>query len=245
VTGNLDLARMGTVYYLQTKQQYPEIEALVEMESSQKAAVFFTRTHAGIRTLGDLRGKRVAFGDATSSVTFWGQAKLADEGMTGSDLAEYTFLNSRSEFIEEAHELGVAAALKRKRWLHSTADVIEGVVSGRFDAGVTTENGYSKHQHRGLVRIPGSEFLRRPSPWVARGNLPADLARDLVAVFTEIRNIEFLLLLPDRPSGFSPITEATHAQEREAMDRIERLFPISSPPLNEPFKPTPKKVPTQ
>ena len=77
VDGHLDIARMGTVYYLRTKQQHPGIHALVEMESAAKMAVFFTRTNTGIKSLTELKGRRMAFGDPASSVTFWGQAKLA------------------------------------------------------------------------------------------------------------------------------------------------------------------------
>lgn len=227
VSSNLDLARMGTVYYLKTKQQHPGIQALVEMEAGPKSALFFTRTNSGIQSLSDLKGRRVAFGDPTSSVTFWGQAKLADAGVIGRDLEKYVFLDSRSEFIEEAHELGPEAALKRRQWwLHSTVDVIEEVLSGRYDAGMTTEQGLAKHQHRGLVRISGSEFERRPSPWVAREGLPADLVQDFVSVITGLEGEGFMLLLPNRPSGFNPVTESTYARERASMHRLESLFPI-------------------
>lgn len=239
VTSNLDLARMGTVYYLKTKQQFPGIQALVEMEAGPKSALFFTRSNSGIQSLSALKGRRVAFGDPTSSVTFWGEAKLADAGVIGRDLEKYIFLDSRSEFIEEAHELGPEAAIKRRRWwLHSTADVIEEVVSGQYDAGMTTEQGLAKHQHRGLVRIPGSEFERRPSPWVAREGLPADLVRDFVSVITGLENEGFMLLLPNRPSGFNAVTEATYARERDSMQRLESLFPIPRSLPTTPSRPT-------
>lgn len=226
VEGQLDLARMGTVYYLQTKQQHPGIQALVEMESAAKTAVFFTRTNSGIESLADLKGRRMAFGDPASSVTFWGQAKMAQAGLAGRELSHYTFFDSRTEFIEEVHALGLAAVTNRIKWLHSTVDVIEEVLAGRFDAGVTTERGFAKHQSRGLVRIPGSEFDRRPSPWVARPNLPADLTRDIVEIMTSLRDESFMQTLPDSPTGFKRITEDSHAPERDAMRKIEELFPI-------------------
>jgi ABC-type phosphate/phosphonate transport system substrate-binding protein len=226
VEGQLDLARMGTVYYLRTKKQHPEIQALVELESAGKTAVFFTRTNSGIKSLADLKGRRMAFGDPSSSVTFWGQAKLAQAGITGRELSDYTFFDSRTEFIEEVHALGLTAVTNRIKWLHSTVDVIEEVLAGRFDAGVTTERGFAKHQSRGLVRISGSEFDRRPSPWVARPDLPPDLVRDLMEVMTSLRDESFLQILPDSPTGFKRITEDTHAPERDAMRKIEELFPI-------------------
>jgi len=226
VTNGLDLARMGPVYYLRTKQQHPGIQALVTMEVPAKTALFFTRTNTGIQSLAGLKGRRVAFGDHSAGITFGGLLKLTDSGLAGKDLAEYVFIDSRTEFIEEIQELGYEAALKRRTWLHSTADVIEEVVNGRYDAGVTTLRAFEKNRRRGLVEIPGSQFERTPSDWVARENLPSDVARDFIEVLTAFHNEPSLLQLPDRPSGFIVVTEPSHAPQRKAMPRVEELFPI-------------------
>jgi ABC-type phosphate/phosphonate transport system substrate-binding protein len=223
--GEIDFARMGTIYYLQTKAQHPGIEALVEAAYPAKSAIFFTHTNRAIHTLAALKGQSVAFGDNLSGITFWGLVKLAEAGVTGKDLREYVFLDSRSEFIEEVHALGYQATTNRWGWLHSTADVIESVLKDSYVAGVTTERGFEKNRHRGLVRIPDSAFDRRPSPWVARENLSADLARDFIEIMTSLQEQEILSQLPDHPAGFRAITEMSHAPERAAMPRIEKLFP--------------------
>jgi hypothetical protein len=176
--------------------------------------------------LADLKGRSVAFGDQVSGITFSSQVKLVEAGLTGRDLKEYAFLDSRSEFIEEVHELGYEAALKRWGWLHSTADVIEDVINGRYDAGATSLRGLQRSRERGLIEIPGSEFERTFNPWVAGVKLPDDVARDLTAVLTAIRNEDFLLIVPGRPSGFTAITEQSHAAERAMMKRIKGAFPI-------------------
>ena len=228
VNGELDLARMGSYLLLQIRDEYPGVRALVVPEGSAKMGTFFTRAGTGIKTLADLKGRRLAFGDSVSGLTFKAQAKLADAGLSGRDLGGYVFLDSRSEFIEEVHELGYDAALKRRLWLHSTADVIEDVLEGRYDAGVTTRRGFEKHQHRGLVQIPGSEFERNPNPWVARDNLPADFAHDFVEVMTALQGEAFLLQLPDRPTGFRVVSESRDTERREVMRRIEGLFPTTA-----------------
>jgi ABC-type phosphate/phosphonate transport system substrate-binding protein len=242
LTNGVDFARMGDIYFLKTQEKHPGFEALVRAETRMKTAVFFTRTNTGIQKLLDLKERSLAFGDAVSGITFWGQVKLADAGVTGQDLKEYVFLDSRSEFIEEVHELGYNAALHRRGWLHSTADVIEDVVNGRYDAGVTSLRGFEKHKHRGLVQIVGSEFERTPSPWVAGKNLPAEVARDFIEVLTTLRNEAFLLVVPGRPSGFSRVTELSFAEGREAIKRIEGLFPIL-PATSSDFSPPIAKKP--
>ncbi len=231
LTNGVHFARLGVFYYLQTKEKHPGLRALVEAETRTKTAIFFTRTNSGIRTLADLKGRRVAFGDPVSGITFAGQIKLADAGLSGRDLKEYAFLDSRSEFIEEVHELGYEAALKRRGWLHSSADVIEDVLNGRYDAGVTSLRGLQQNTSRGLIEIPRSEFERTLNPWVAGSKLPADAARDLIAILTAIpADEDFLMIVPGRPSGFSAITDESHAPERAAMRRIEGLFPV--PPMS-------------
>lgn len=229
LTNGVHFARMGDIYYLRTKENHPDLEALVVPKLRLKTAVFFTRTNSGIVKLADLKGRRLAFGDSVSGITFWGQAKLAEAGITGADLKEYVCLESRSEFIEEVHELGYHAAVQRRGWLHSTADVIEEVVQGRYDAGVTSLRGFENHKSRGLVQIQGSQFERSLNPWVAGRQLPRDLAEDLTAVLTELEDAPFLLVVPGRPSGFDRATESSFAQARLAMNRIYGAFPLVDP----------------
>jgi ABC-type phosphate/phosphonate transport system substrate-binding protein len=227
LTNGIHFARMGVYYFLQTQEKHPGLRALVEAETRLKTAVFFTRTNSGIQALADLKGRSLAFGDPVSGITFAGQIKLVDAGLRGTDLKGYTFIDSRSEFIDEVHELGYEAAVKRRGWLHSSADVIEEVISGRFDAGVTSLRGFEQNKSRGLAMIPGSEFERTLNPWVAGDKLPADLARDLIEILTSIREDDFLLMVPGRPSSFKAITEESHAPERKAMERIEGIFPAA------------------
>ncbi|HUR45819.1 MAG TPA: serine/threonine-protein kinase, partial [Candidatus Saccharimonadales bacterium] len=224
VDGEIDFARMGTFYYLQTKEKHPEILPLVEPDSMAKMATFFARADSGIKTLADLKGRSLVFGDGLSSITVGGQLKLLDAGLAGKDLGEYAFLDSRSEFNEEIHDFGYEAAVQLLGWLHSTADVIEDVLKGRYVAGATTDRGFEKHKHRGLIRISGSGFERRPSPWVGRGNLPSDVARDFVEIMIGLHEPAILLQLPDRPSGFKAIDESSHSPERASVLRLKGLY---------------------
>jgi len=226
----LDFARMGPFVYLQAKQQHPGIQALVQMDSPARQATFFTRSNATIRAMADLKGRSIAFGDWTEDITVWAQDKLKSAGLSGQDLGKYTSFDSRSEFITEVQELGYQAAVRRRQWLHNTADVIEAVLDGRFDAGMTTMRGFDANRLRdgGLVQIPGSEFYLNQSPWVGREGLPGDLKRDFIEVLTSLSGDVALTQLPGKPTGFKPVSEATHAPERAALQRTEGLFPVPS-----------------
>lgn len=157
-------------------------------------------------------------------MTLWGQDKLVSSGITGENLARYVFLKSRSEFDDEVQAFGYQTAINSRGWLHSTADVIDEVLEGNYDAGVTSLRGFEKHKHLGLQMIDDSEFERALSPWVARKGFPAEVARDFVEALTNIQNEAFLLLVPGRPSGFSPVNEESFEKVRNAIKRIEGLF---------------------
>ena len=191
LAGKLDLARMSPIVYLKMKKEHPGVQALVVAESLPRQAVFFTRAGTGIRTLADLKGRKLAFGDWDQAITLWAQEKLRSAGITGRDLGGYAILDSRAEFIEELHELRLEADSIRKLWLHSTGGVIEGVIDGRYDAGMTSLRGFDRNKHRGLVQIPGSEFTTTQSPYLAREHLPADVVRDFVEALTAIRGEAF------------------------------------------------------
>jgi ABC-type phosphate/phosphonate transport system substrate-binding protein/tRNA A-37 threonylcarbamoyl transferase component Bud32 len=232
VTNGVDFARMGDVYFCRTQQEHPAVRALVEADTRVKKNVFFTRPDTGIKTLADVKGRTVAFGDVVAGITFWAQVKLAEAGITGNDLKDYVCFESRSEFMEEVHELGYDAALSRRGYLHSTADVIEEVVNGRYDVGVTSLRGFERHKHRGLVRIEGSEFERVQKPWVAGGSLSAEAARDFITVLTSLKNEAFLQIIPGQPSGFTAPDESAYNPIREAIQRLEGLFPVRVVPLD-------------
>ena len=77
--------------------------------------------------------------------------------------------------------------------------------------------------------IPNSEYERSLNPWVGGVGLPADLRRDMIQVLTGLGDEPFLLIVPGHPTGFSEITDSSHAPERAAMKRIEGLFPVPPP----------------
>jgi serine/threonine protein kinase len=225
IDGNIDFTRISPLVYLQIKRNQPRLQALAQWDHPPRTGTFFTRAGTGIRTLAELRGRRLAFGDNLEGLTFHSKLKLTEAGLTGHDLGFYAFFDSRDEFVRAIQEVGFDAALARRGWLHSTADVIEAVIEGDFEAGVTTTRAFDRNRHRGLVAISGSEFECSQHIVVGRENLPEILVREFIATIVQIRNEPFLSDLPDRPKGFNPLREDFYTKGFEWLGRIEGLFP--------------------
>ncbi len=228
--GKVDFGRMAALPYLRARRtSTPPIPLAIPLVSS-KPSLFFTRTNAGILSLGDIRGRRVAFGDTNATVSYRGQIRLLESGITAAVLDRYDFLDATLEFADEALEVGVSNALSRIGYLHSHAQVIESVLSGRYDVGVAREKAFRIHQARGLAAIPGSGFDSSRNLVVASPMLKPDLAAALIRAWTGLRG-HWLEKLPDQSPGFQEFRPETYADEDRWLDRVTGAFPPKpSPP---------------
>ncbi len=236
-SGELDFARTGAFHALKAISDKQPIRALVEQVNPGKLAVFFTRTNSGIKSLADLKGKAMAFGETNATISFVAQAKLAEVGITATNLSKYDFFDSRTEFMEDVLERGFDEAVKRVGELNSHAEVIERVIDGTYDAGVSNLRAFEKNQRRGLVMIPGTVFENIRNFYLGSASLPAEAAESFIAAMTALQHEDFLRTLPAQPTGYRAITEETHAPERAAMRRIEGLFPWKPALTSEPPAP--------
>ena len=94
ITNNIDFGRLGALTYLRTRRTHPALIPLVMPTDSFKIGLLFTRTNSGIQSMRDVRGQAVAFGDTNSTISFWAQIKLAEQGIVATNLARYDFLDS-------------------------------------------------------------------------------------------------------------------------------------------------------
>jgi serine/threonine protein kinase len=227
IDGALDFTSLDPLVYFQLKREHPNLQALAQWDHPPQTAIFFTRPDTGIATLADLKGRRLAFGDLRG-FSFQSQLKLSEAGLSGKHLETYEFLDTRDEFSRDIEDLGFDQALEKRRRLHSTADVIEAVIEGRFDAGVTTMRAFEKNKHRGLALISDSKFERLPSLIIARENLSAEMAGYFTETLIKSRNKAFMELLPDRPTGFKEITPSYYPAGSDWLKRIDGLFPVRS-----------------
>ncbi len=223
--GKIDFTRLGALTYLRIRRTHPAVVPLVMPTAFYKVGLLFTRTNSDVRSLGEVRGHAVAFGDTNSTISYWAQIKLAEQGVTATNLSRHDFLDSTLDFADEVLEAGYSNAVSRIGYLHSHAQVIEGVLDGRYDVGVAMQKAFEIHKARGLAAIPGSEFQSSRNIWVARPGLDPGFARAMVSTMTNLQG-HWLETLPDKSTGYEAVSTNVYPVEVRWLDRIESLFPI-------------------
>lgn len=134
---NVDIAYMGPASYVKMTNTYGKKQLLACQESDSKTTfhgVIIVRKDSPLSSLGDLAGKRFAFGDPESTMSHLvPRYMLWKEGITLDNLGGYAFLANHH-------------------------NVALGVLAGDFDAGAVKEEVFYEYEKRGLrelVRTPG------------------------------------------------------------------------------------------
>lgn len=192
--GDIDFSRLGPVSYVVAKQKTPGLVLLAsEAHDGEKRfpAVIVVSKDSPIKSVADLRGKRFAFGDPSStSGRYLPQAEMVKAGITWKDLAAFEYLGRHDK-------------------------VVFAVASGRFDAGATNQNTFEKYAEAKHLR----ELVRYPSPthaWVARSKLDPALVKGLRKALLEMTDPRLQELI-DR-NGFSASTDAEYDDLRRVMN---------------------------
>ncbi len=199
VRGDVDFVRFGPAPYILAKARQPQI-SLLAMEDNDGAKVFqgkiVVRTDSSIKTLADLRGKRFAFGDESSTIgRYLAQLQLVNAGITAKDLAAYAFLG-RHDKVFTAVELG------------------------DFDAGAVKENTFDKMNTKGTLRALVT-FDNVTKPWVARAKLDPAVAAGLGQVLLRLKDPA--LLKDVGITGFRAVSDADYDPIRRAMPAAEQF----------------------
>lgn len=197
--GDIDFSRLGPVSYVLAKRKNPALTLLVgESHEGDKQfpAVMIVARDSPIASVADLRGKRFAFGDPSStSGRYLPQAELAKARITAESLASYEYLGRHDK-------------------------VVFAVASGRFDAGATNINTFMKYAEAKNLR----ELVRYPSPthaWAAHDKLDPALVAALRKALLEMTDPRLKELI-DR-NGFFPATDADYDELRRVM-KFARKF---------------------
>ncbi|WP_295450343.1 phosphate/phosphite/phosphonate ABC transporter substrate-binding protein [uncultured Thiodictyon sp.] len=193
VRGEVDFSRLGPASYVIAKQRNPDVNLLaVEAHDGKKdfSGLIVVAKDSSIQSLADLRGKRFAFGDPTSTTgRYLAQAELAKAGITAKDLASYEYLGRHDK-------------------------VVFAVASGTHDAGASNEGTVQKYAaERGL-----RELARFPSPtqaWVARSGLDTNVAAALRSTLLSMTGpaLDYL----DR-NGFLPADDSNYDELRKGIE---------------------------
>lgn len=146
----VDIAYMGPAAYVIMSHQYSDKPILAKLQVNGQS--FFqgnivVRKDSGIKTVEDLKGKRIAFGDPSSTMSY---------------LVPHDMLHQSGIFIDNstAHD-----------FLHSHDNVALGVLMGDFDAGAVKPAVFKKFENRGLYTVAITPKISEHL-FVTRKNLP-------------------------------------------------------------------------
>ena len=198
IEGKVDFARVGPVNYVLSIGQNPGL-TLIAAESHQGrnrfSGLIITTKISSIHSLHELRGKRFAFGDPSSTTgRYLPQAELVKAGIYAKDLADYAYLGRHDK-------------------------VVFAVASGNYDAGATNERTYDKYTHELGLR----ELARFPSPtqaWIARAGLDPGLVQVLRDTLFSLQGpaLDYI----DR-NGFLPAKDSDFDELRSLMKTAHRF----------------------
>ena len=188
--GQFEFGRLGPAGYLIVKARRAPVRILVA-ESYNGTSLFegaiFVRDDSPIRTLADIKGKRMAFGDDKSTTgRFLPQATLVRAGIRARDLKAFDYLGRHDK-------------------------VVTAIASGAFDVGAANDRTIEKHTEKKLRKI--AKVTTPTEPWVVHAGVDpklADAIRDALLTMDR-KALQYL----DR-DGFVPAREADfEALERE------------------------------
>jgi len=155
-TGEYDFAAIGAGIYLQAHARYgvvPLVRGLNAEGRAEHQSVIVVAHDSPIRSVGELRGKRFAFGGVTSTQGHLiPRIILAEHGMSLDDLAEHKYTCS----------------------YQNTANT---VVSGRFDAGGIQDILGRRLAAEALVRIIHTSKFYPSSGIAANQDVPPDVVQ--------------------------------------------------------------------
>ncbi|MCK4709923.1 MAG: phosphate/phosphite/phosphonate ABC transporter substrate-binding protein, partial [Gammaproteobacteria bacterium] len=164
----VDIAYMGPASYVNMTNEFGKKPVLARLEIKGRPwfqGNIITRQDSEINTLDDLKGKRIAYGDPASTMSY---------------IVPHHMLDKAGVFNDPS---------SKHQFLHSHDNVALGVLSGDFDAGAVKPSVFKKFQAKGLrtiVKTPKiSEHL-----FVTRDNCPTELVDAIRHAMLKIQDSE-------------------------------------------------------
>lgn len=200
VKGEVDFVRFGPASYIIAKERNPKVKLIVmEHKDGKKLSkgIIVASTQSSVKSLADLKGRRFAFGDNTSTIgRYLSQAELAKAGIRAKDLASFDYL--------ERHDM-----------------VYKAVATGVYDAGALKESTFNKLNKDGQLHIIHS-FDNITKPWIARKDLDTKVFDAIKEALLNLKDPAVLKELKEA-TGFLPATDEDYKFVREGM-QLSRKF---------------------
>ncbi len=162
----VDIAYMGPASYVKMVNQFGNKPVLARLEIKGKPwfqGNIITRKDSTITSLNDLKGKRIAYGDPASTMSYIVPHHMLYEA------GIYTDPTTRYQF------------------LYSHDNVALGVLSGDFDAGAVKPAVFKKFEAKGLRTIAKTPKISEHL-FVTRSNLPAEQINKLRHIMLNMKD---------------------------------------------------------
>jgi len=202
-TGRVDMAMFCPAQYFEMKRRYPgrfEVLGMLNKAEGRKLkGVITVHKDSGISSIGEIKGKTMAFGDRYATLSFLMQMwEFKKQGIRLKDFKSYQFLGN--------HENVALSVLTRK-----------------FDAGAHAMRKHEKYKDKGLVKIAETEEMP-PHIFVVSKSLPDDIKKELKKALFSLNEEEHLPILKNiKPwaTGIVEFDEATYETMFKIISTLE------------------------
>ena len=199
--GRLELGYFGPLSYTlaKTKADIEPFAARMKKGSTTYHAVLIGNKAAGIKTVSDVKGKEVAYGDIASTSSHLIPKKiLLDHGLEAKKDYKENFLG--------AHD-AVAVAVQ----------------NGHAQAGGLSKPIFESLVKRGIINLDKVKVLQvsKPYPqypWAMRSNLKPELKDAIRKAFTSLKDKK--VLKPFKAEGFGEMTDADYDVIRDLSKKL-------------------------
>jgi phosphonate transport system substrate-binding protein len=186
--GRIDIAYFGPLSYVlaKSKSDIEPFAAVQRKGSTTYQGVIVANVASGIKSLKDIKGKNMAYGDpASTSSHLIPKSLLKDHGLT-----------AKTDYQE--HFVGA----------HDTVALT--VQTGKADAGGLSKTIFESLVQRGVIKPDKVKVIAESQPfpeypWVLRASLKPELKKQIAEVFFSIKDKDILKTF--KADGFSHITD--------------------------------------
>jgi phosphonate transport system substrate-binding protein len=201
----VDIAFMGPSSYVMVVAKYGKKPLLARLETDGNPSFrgyFIVRQDSPLKSLADLKRKRMAFGDRDSTMSHLvPQYMLEKAGVPLDKLAEYKFLGSHN-------------------------NVVLAVLSGDFDAGAVKDEVFDKYAKQGLRALADTPYYS-DHVFVTRSTLASGTVQALRSAMLKLKDTpggrEILEAIKPHTTALVPAVDADYDNLRQVLKALGKL----------------------
>lgn len=200
-----DIAFMGPASYVTMVAKYGKKPLLARLETDGNPlfrGYFIVRQDSPLKSLADLKGKRMAFGDRDSTMSHLvPQYMLEKAGVPLDKLAAYKFLGSHN-------------------------NVVLAVLSGDFDAGAVKDEVFDKYAKQGLRALADTPYYS-DHVFVTRSTLAPGTIQALRSAMLKLKDTpggrEILEAIKPHTTALVPAADADYDNLRQVLKALGQM----------------------